>query len=71
MAEPQTRKRGRNIFEQGVKALAVLYIRRRIGVAAVTAAGRREKAVEMKRQWRIERQDMAIAAKLGHTSDQH
>ena len=37
VAEPQTRGRGRNISEQGVKTLAVGYIRRRKGVAAVRA----------------------------------
>ena len=37
VAEPQTGKRGKTLTEQGVKAMAVGYIRRRLGVAAVKA----------------------------------
>ena len=37
VAEPQTGKRGKTLSEEGVKALAVGYIRRRLGVAAIKA----------------------------------
>ena len=37
MAEPQTGKPGKTLSEEGVKALAVGYIRRRLGVAAIKA----------------------------------
>ena len=37
VAEPQARKKGKTLTEEGVKALAVGFIRRRLGVAAVKA----------------------------------
>ena len=37
VAEPQSGKRGKTLTEEGVKALAVGYIRRRLSVAAVKA----------------------------------
>ena len=37
VTEPQARRRGGNLSEEGVKALAVGFIRRRLGVAAVKA----------------------------------
>ena len=37
VAEPQARSRGGNLSEEAVKALAVGFIRRRLGVAAVKA----------------------------------
>jgi hypothetical protein len=37
VAEPQARRRGGTLTEEGVKALAVGFIRRRLGVAAVKA----------------------------------
>ena len=37
VAEPQARKKGKSLSEEGVKSLAVGFIRRRLGVAAVKA----------------------------------
>ena len=37
VAEPQSRKKGKTLSEEGVKAVAVGFIRRRLGVAAVKA----------------------------------
>ena len=37
VAEPQSGRRGRNLTEEGVKSLAVSFIRRKLGVAAVRA----------------------------------
>ena len=37
MAEPQSRKKGKTLSEEGVKSLAVGFIWRRLGVAAVKA----------------------------------
>ena len=39
VAEPQTSRRGDRLTEEGVRALAVGYIRRRLSVAAVKAQG--------------------------------
>ena len=59
----------RRICVVAVKAQAHFLLGRLEGLGSVplTAAGRRRKAVEMERQWRRERQVMAVAAKLGQT----
>ena len=84
MAEPQTSRRGDLLTEEGVRALAVGYVRRRLSVAAVkaqsfsllgrleglgpgavTAAGRRRRALEQERLWPRERHADAISARQG------
>ena len=85
VAEPQARgRRGKSLTEEGVKALAVGYIRRSLSIAAikaqchsllgrleglgpgaVTAAGRRSRAVEMERLWARERRAYNLSAKQG------
>ena len=85
VAEPQTGKRGKTLTEQGVKAMAVGYIRRRLGVAAVkaqclsllgrveglgpgavSAAGRRRRALEQERLWSRERRAHQLATRQGY-----
>ena len=85
IADPQARgRKGQVLTEEGVKSLAVGYIRRRLGVAAVkaqchsllgrleglgpgavSAAGRRRRAVEMERLWARERRADKLSAKQG------